>query len=190
MDRGFYMLACLPGAIVALAVFFPLGAKRRAWIPPLAWWLCLGIGVVVLMCGLSHSTVPSFAKRITAVGKAYDCVEIHQGRDFHFDFRFVPDGSWPTQVESQIILPGWGNPAVFNGRTLRIVYLGDSSRALRNEAIDIEILSGRDTGFHDFLDARPFGRWLGIPIGAALGIFGFVGLRYMTDDAAAAALED
>jgi hypothetical protein len=30
----------------------------------------------------------------------------------------------------------------------------------------------------------------GIPIGAALGIFGFTGLRYMKEDADAAALDD
>ncbi|WP_058189879.1 hypothetical protein [Terracidiphilus gabretensis] len=190
MDRGYFILSCLPGLIVGMAVFFPLGAKRRAWIPPLAWWLCLILGAVICIYGLSHSTAPSFARRITAVGKAYDCVEIRQGRDSHFGFRFVPEGGEPIQIETPIILPGWANPAVFNGRTFRIMYLGDTERALKNEAIDIEILSGRDAGFHDSLDARPAGKWLAIPIGAALGALGFLGLRYMKKDADSAALDD
>jgi hypothetical protein len=66
----------------------------------------------------------------------------------------------------------------------------DSAEEAKNEAIDIEILSGKNAGFHDSYDARPFGKWLGIPIGAALGIFGFVGLRYMKDDAESAASSD
>jgi hypothetical protein len=45
-------------------------------------------------------------------------------------------------------------------------------------------------GFHDSLDARPVGKWLAIPIGAALATFGFVGLRYMDKDAKAAAQDD
>ena len=70
------------------------------------------------------------------------------------------------------------------------MYLDDDQRVFKNEAIDIEILSGKNAGFHDSYDARPLGKWLGIPIGAALGIFGFVGLKYMKDDAIAAASDD
>jgi hypothetical protein len=53
---------------------------------------------------------------------------------------------------------------------------------MKNEAVDIEILSGRDVGFHDSVDARPTGTWLAIPIGAALGAFGYFGIRYKSDD--------
>ena len=56
-------------------------------------------------------------------------------------------------------------------------------RVLKNEAIDIEILSGKHAGFHDSFDARLAGEWLGIPVGAALGAFGYFGLRYRKDDA-------
>jgi len=87
-----------------------------------------------------------------------------------------------VDIETSIILPGWAVPQVFNGRTFRVVYLQSSMRALKNEAIEIEILSGRDTGFHDSVDARPGGVWLAIPIGAALGSFGYFGLRYKKDD--------
>ena len=143
------------------------------------------------MYGLSHSTVPSFAQRITAVGKAYDHVERRQGRDTYYGFRFSPDGGGePIDIETEIILPGWGVPEIFNGRTFRVVYLQDSKRSLKNEAIDIEIMSGRDAGFHDSYDARPVGKWLGIPVGAALGAFGYFGLRYMKDDEISGASDD
>jgi hypothetical protein len=103
-------------------------------------------------------------------------------------FIFLPDeGGEPLDVETSIILPGWAVPEVFNGRTFRIVYLQSSKRALKNEAIDIEILSGRDAGFHDSVDARPFGVWLAIPIGAALGAFGYFGIRYRKVDEISAA---
>jgi hypothetical protein len=149
LDRGIFIGICLLGVAAALAVFYPLGAKRRACIPYSLWWVCLGLGVVVCIYGLAHSTAPSFAPRITALGKAYDHVEVRQGRDTHYGFHFVPDeGGEPVEpkIETSIILPGWARPEVFNGRTFRVVYLESSKRALKNEAIDIEILSGRDAG--------------------------------------------
>jgi hypothetical protein len=93
-------------------------------------------------------------------------------------------------IETEIILPGWADPAIFNGRTFRVVYLQDTSRALKNEAIDIEILSGEHSGYHEFLDARPFGKWIGIPVGAAFLGFGLMGLKYMKDDAQSAASDE
>jgi hypothetical protein len=190
MLREYFLGYCLIGMGTALAVFFPLKARRRACIPPLVWWLCLILGAVACIYGLSHSTAPSSATRITAVGRAYDDVERRLGRDTYFAFRFVPDGGQPINVETEIILPGWANPAIFDGRTFRVVYLDDNKRALKNEAIDIEILSGRDIGFHDSLDARPVGEWLEIPLGAAVGAFGYFGLRYKKDDATSAASDD
>jgi len=190
MDRGQYMVSCLPGMAAALAIFFPLGAKRRAWIPPLGWWLFLIVGAVICFYGMSHSTAPSFAPRITAVGKAYDHFERRHGRDTSYGFQFMPEGGAPISIETEIILPKWGVPAIFNGQTFRVVYLDDANRTLKNEAIDITILSGVNAGFHHSLDARPAGKWLGIPIGAALGGFGFIGLRYMKSDAVAAASDE
>jgi hypothetical protein len=190
MDRGHFMLFFLLGSVAALAVFFPLGAKRRAWIPLLGWWLFLIPGAILVFYGLSHSTTPSFATPVTAVGKAYDHFKRKRGRDTSYGFRFVPDGGPPIIIETEIILPHWNTPAIFDGQVFRIVYLNDNERALKNEAIDIAILSGKSMGFHDSLDARPVGKWLAIPIGAALATFGFVGLRYMDKDAKAAAQDD
>ena len=66
------------------------------------------------------------------------------------------------------------------------MYLQDRNRTLKNEVIDIEILSGKHAGFHDFVDATPAGAWLGIPVGAVLFSFGLFGLRYRKDDATSA----
>jgi hypothetical protein len=194
MDYSHYMVCALLGGGPALAFFFFLRAKRRAWIPPLAWWLSIGLGVVICFYGMSHSTTPSFSSRITAVGEAYNYVEREIHTSYHHDtvygFRFVPEGGAPINIETEIILPDWGSPADFDGRIFRIVYLNDSKRVLKNEAVEITILSGKHAGFHDSLDARPFGSWLAIPIGAAFATFGFAGLRYVKDDADAAASDD
>jgi hypothetical protein len=179
------------GMGVALAVFFSLKAKRRAWIPHLVWWVWLIVGAVTCMYGLFQSTAPSFATRIIAVGRSYDYVEHRQGRNAsYYSFRLVPDSGQPVNIETRIIIPGWGDPAIFNGRTFRVVYLEDNNRALKNEAIEIEILSGEHAGYRDFLDARPLGKWLAILLGAALGTFGYFGLRYRKDDAMLAASQN
>jgi hypothetical protein len=176
MDRDLYKLWCFLGIAVALAVFFPLGAKRRACVSPVVWWGSLILGGVTCIYGLTHATAPSFAARITAIGRTYDYVERTHGtwpyKDTFHGFRFVPDGGEPVNIETvnietEIILPGWANPAIFDGRTFRVVYLQDSKRTVKNEAIEIEILSGKDAGYHDSRDARPVGAWLGIPTGAA-----------------------
>jgi hypothetical protein len=72
MDYGSFIGSCLIGGTAALAVFFPLGAKRRVRVPPIVWWLCLIVGGGACVYGLSHSTAPSYATQITAIGKAYD----------------------------------------------------------------------------------------------------------------------
>jgi len=194
MDYSHYMICAILGCGPAMAIFFLLRAKRRAWIPPLGWWFSLGLGTVIGFYGMSHSTTPSFAARVTIVGKAYGYTEreIHTGyhHDTIYGFRFVPDGGEPLNIETEISIPHTYHQSDFDGRTLRIVYLNDSKRVLKNEAIDIAILSGIDTGFHASLDSQPLGRWLAIPIGAAFAIFGFTGLKYMRDDADAAALDD
>lgn len=194
MDHSHYMLCAMLGAGPALAIFFLLRAKRRAWIPPLAWWLSLGLGAVIGFYGMSHSPTPSFSTRTTAVGRTYGYSEreIHTG--YHHDtiycFRFEPEGGQPITIETEISLPHTYRPVDFDGRIFRIVYLNDNERVLKNEAIDIAILAGEDAGFHDSRDARAFGTWLAIPIGAAFAVFGFTGLRYMKEDSDAAAADD
>jgi hypothetical protein len=187
MDYAHYIGCALLGFSPALATFFLLGAKRRAWIPHLAWWLSLILGVVICFYGMSHATIPSFSTRITAVGKFYDYVEREGYRgDATYSFRFVPEGGEAINIHTRILLPHRG----LDGRTYRVVYLTDDNRRLKNEAVDITILSGKDTGFHDSLDARPFGSWLAIPVGVAFFGFGMIGLTYRKDDANPAASDD
>ena len=104
MDYPQYMVCALLGAGSALAIFFLLRPKHRASIPPFGWWFSLILGAVIMFYGMSHSTMPSFSPRITAVGKAYDHVEreVHTGyhHDTIYGFRFVPEGSEPINIES------------------------------------------------------------------------------------------
>ena len=187
MDYAHFMGCGLLGFIPALAIFFLLGAKRRASVPLLAWCLSLILGAAICFYGLFHSTVPSFSTRITAVGKFYDYVEREGYRgDTTYGFRFVPEGGETINIHTKILLPHRG----MDGRTYRVVYLKDENRRLKNEAVDITVLSGEDTGFHDSLDARPFGSWLGVPVGAAIFGFAMFGLRYRKEDANPAASDD
>src|SRR5579862_1518136 len=197
MDYSHVMLCSSLGFGPALGIFFLLRPKRRAWIPPLGWWLSLILGTVIFFYGMSHSTMPSFSTQITAIGQVYDYVdrEVHTGyhHDTIYGFRFVPEGGeggGPLHIETEIVLPDTAHPTSFNGQNFRIVYLTDSKRVLKNEAVDIEILSGRHAGFHDSLDARSAGAWLAIPVGAAFLGFGVAGLRSMKEDAIAAASDD
>jgi len=63
-----------------------------------------------------------------------------------------------------------------------VIYLDSTARSLSNELIAVEILAGPHEGFHDFMDARFFGRWLTIPIGVFIASFGYFGLKYKKDD--------
>ncbi len=110
--------------------------------------------------------------------KAYDCVDKSIGRTTKFGFRFVPEHGDPIDIETLIIIPGWANAEKFNGRVWRIVYLEDRDRDPKNEAIDIEIVSGDHAGWHDSRDARTFGFWLGIPAAIALKCFGILGIKF------------
>lgn len=183
------MAACLLGMAVACAVFFPLKPRRREHIPPLGWWFFVIVGVGIGFYGMSHATAPSFSTPITAIGRAYDSIQVQHGRDREQGFRFVLDGGRSIPIETHIALPGWGVPEIFNGRELRVVYFDQQDRALKNEAIEIEILSGEHAGYRESFDARPNGRWLAVPIGATLAIFGYLGLKYMKDDEVKAAAE-
>jgi hypothetical protein len=94
MDRDLYKLWCFLGIAVAMAVFFPLGAKRRACVSSVVWWACLILGGFACIYGLTHATAPSFATRVTAVGRTYDYVERTRGtwpyKETYHGFRFAP----------------------------------------------------------------------------------------------------
>ena len=117
-------------------------------------WLSLILGAVLCLYGLSHSAIPSYSTRITAVGKIYDYAEREGYRgDAAYGFRFVPKGTESINIHTRILLPDRG----LGGGAYRVVYLQDDTRRLKHEAVDIAILSGKGTGFHASLDAAPFG---------------------------------
>jgi hypothetical protein len=120
MDYTHYMACGLLGICPALAIFFLLRPRRRAWIPPLGWWLSLALGFVIFFYAMSHSTMPSFSNRVTVVGKAYDYRqrEIHTGyhHDTIYGFRLVPEGGEPIDIETEISLLDAAHPEIFNGR--------------------------------------------------------------------------
>jgi hypothetical protein len=172
------MLSVFVAFAVPLAVVLSLNSRLRASVPLVVWWFFSILGFVLIPYSLSVSTSPSLAPRVAAVGKAYDCVDKSIGRTTKFGFRFVPEHGDPIDIETLIIIPGWANAEKFNGRIWRIVYLEDRDRDPKNEAIDIEIVSGDHAGWHDSRDARPFGFWLGIPAAIALMCFGILGIRF------------
>ena len=179
---GYFVGGWLAGAMVAFALFFSLGIRRRARVPSFAWWFSISVGFITCLYCELHSAAPSFAQPITVIGKAYNCVEHRVGKGHKFSFTACPQDGGSLAIETRIALPGWKSPADFDGRTLRIAYLPDRDRNPSNEAIDVAILSGKHEGWRDSLDARPFGRWLGVPIGGAVAALGMLGLRYRKDD--------
>jgi hypothetical protein len=186
MFHGYFMMFSLIGIALGFVGFGYLKPARRADVPAFVWWLCIALAFVAFAIGISQCTVPSFAPRITAVGNAYDCLQIRQGRDSYFEFRFVPEQGSTVEMQTAIALPNWRRPDIFDGRSLRVVYLDKVKRPLKNEAIDIEILSGAHAGFHDSVDARPAGKWLVIPLGGALLTFGIFGIKARKVDVPAA----
>jgi hypothetical protein len=93
MDYAHFMGCGLLGFGSAFTIFFLLRAKRRARNPHLAWWLSLILGAVICFYGLTHSTIPSFSTRITAVGNFYGYVQREGYRgDTTCGFRFMPEG--------------------------------------------------------------------------------------------------
>jgi len=56
----------------------------------------------------------------------------------------------------------------------RVTYLDDLSRALKHEAVSVEVLSGERAGWTGWVDSRPFGLWRGVPAGFVLIFVGVV----------------
>jgi hypothetical protein len=171
----------LAGFALAGGILFCAYADRATALftaPKLAWWPCVILGGVVGLVAAVQSTDPSFAPRITVTGRAFGCYTEHIGRSYKNLFRFEPASGGQISIQTKI----WGpmcraTSKYFDDRTYRIVYLDDTKRSVSNEAISIEVISGKDVGCHDDLDARPLGKWLGVPIGASLAYIGLFGIR-------------
>jgi len=126
-----------------------------------------------LLFSLATSAPPSFAHRIAVIGKIHDLTDVREYKASKFSFFFESEDGTMLHSETRIILPHWGNNSYHERRTYRVVYLDDAKRDPVNEAIDIAIIDGPDIGWHNSRDVRPFGKWLGIPLGGALIASGF-----------------
>lgn len=178
---GLYFLFGLIAGLAAGVIFSRgLSVRQRAAIPGAISVLCLPTGFVALLFSLLNSTAPSFAPRISVTGNAFNCVEHRLGKSSTYSFRVEPEHGEPLQIGTQIVVPPmcWKTSDYDAGGIYRITYLADTKRHPANEAIDIEVLTGRNAGWHKRLDARPFGLWLGTPAG---GFLMFIGL-YLTRD--------
>ncbi len=97
--------------------------------------------------------------------------------NYTYTFQLDSDGQSSIEIATRIKPPlCWREDSSgFSADIYRVVYLDDPTRDLNHEAIRIEVLSGRHTGWSGSVDARPLGLWLGIPAGILLIIAGGVG---------------
>jgi hypothetical protein len=172
---GFYFLfGCIAGLAIGAIVSRGLTAEQCAVVPGVIAVLCLPVGFIAILFSLLNSTAPSFAPRISVTGKASDCVRLGAGRDYTRSFRFEPENGKLLQIGTKIVVPPmcWQTLDYEAGSTYHITFLDDAKRYPANEAIDIEVLTGRNVGWRKKLDARPFGFWLATPAGAMLMYLG------------------
>ena len=164
-------LLCVIGLVVRRAV-------RRYTTVGLFWASLSLAGFALTGFSGANSTKPSSAPRITITGAAADCVEHRIGRgNYSYSFFFTPTTGVPIELESRIKAPlCWrDSQSGSDGRVYRVQYLNDPNRRLKNEAIRIDVLQGKNAGWHGSVDARPFGLWLCVPFGIILIVIGCVG---------------
>ena len=174
-----YFLAILIAAACAFILStYAGGALGLSRAPRLALCACVAAGAAVGWFAYTRSTSPSFAPRITLTGKALDCVNVHRfSRNRHL-FRFEPASGDRVFLQTKILAPMcFSSSITFDDRTYRVIYLEDPKRSMSREVTSIDVVSGTDTGWHEALDARPFGTWLGVPIGAFLVMLGLAEFR-------------
>lgn len=168
---------------IELVLLFAIGllvrkAVRRYTTVGLFWALLSLAGFAVAGFSGANSTKPTSAPRITITGTAADCVEHRIGRsNYTYSFVFTPIIGVPIKMESRIKAPlCWqDNQSRLDGRVYRVQYLDAPDRRLKNEAIRIDVLQGKNAGWHGSVDARPFGLWLGAPFGIVLIVIGSIG---------------
>src|ERR1700761_9759435 len=102
MGRAIFILCSLFGLGVALPISWALGRSRLSSIPLSACWSSILFGGVVCIYGLAHSTTPSFAPRITAVGGASVFTEKNADGDRKFAFELFPEAGDPVELETHI----------------------------------------------------------------------------------------
>ncbi len=165
-------------ALLAFMVFFFRGIAKKYTPVGLAWWFVSLLGFAVAGFSGANSTTPSSAPRNTVLGEVQGCSEHVLGRgNYTYTFLLNSEGKGLIEIATRIKPPlCWRDYSSDSSADIyRVVYLDDSSRDLRHEAIRIEVLAGFRTGWRGSVDARPFGLWLGIPSGIVLILVGGVG---------------
>jgi len=165
-------------ALLAFIVFILRGFAKKYTSVGLAWWTASLLGFAVAGISGANSTMPSSAPRETLSGEVQGCVEHVLGRgNYTYTFWLNSSVQGPVEIATRIKPPlCWQGYSSGPGSDVyRVVYLDDSTRDLKHEAISIEVLAGTHTGWSGSVDARPFGLWLGIPAGVLLILIGGIG---------------
>jgi hypothetical protein len=179
------------GAAVAGVICWRMGFRRRAEVTPETWWILLLIGFVLMMWSALHSTMPSFARRVTAISTVSSCVTVEHRRSIKFVIHLDQGPGGPIYLDTQLVAPCCRKSSgQRTGNIYKIVYLDTPDLDGNKEAIAISVLDGPDKGWHREVDARPFGLWLGIPIGSTLGLLGMIGLKLENQDLKKCRIED
>lgn len=180
-----YLLAILVAVGSAVVFSRYLEYAGRSHFRKPALWACVAVGAAGGWVSYTHSTNPSLAPRITLTGKALDCLNVHRfSRNRHL-FRFDSGSGDRIFLQTKIFAPMcFDSSKTFDDRTYRITYLDDARRSMSHEVTRVEVMSGTDAGWYRRLDARPFGAWLGVPVGAFLAALGALLLRMQKQQAA------
>lgn len=179
------------GAAVAGLIIWRLGFRRRAGIEPGEWWTLFLIGFAICFWAALHSTMPSFARRITTVTTVSSCTVEEHRRSIKFTIHLDQAPGGPVYLHTEIVGPMcWNSGRYRSNNVYQITYLDAPGPDGNKEAVAISVVSGPDKGWHGEVDARPFGLWLGIPIGAAVGCLGLAGLKLRAKDLQKCRIED
>jgi hypothetical protein len=171
-------------AFLAFFVLYMRGIVKKYSSIGLMWFGIAFTGFALIGVSALKITSPSWAPRITETGVAQGCVaqRIWRGRSrtYIYSFLFNPSNGTPIGLTTYINLPAcWrGTNRVSDGRVYRVVYLDDPTRNLKNEAIQIEVVRGADSGWRGSRDARFFGWFLLAPIGALCIFVGSIACSY------------
>jgi hypothetical protein len=175
----YFFFGSIAGIVAGIALGSWLGPRRLAAVPALACGLCACAGSVAILFALFNATAPSFARHITIVGKALDCTEESAGRLSIFHFHMKSDDGNLVYLGTHLDIPPmcWRTAEYDPEEVYRVVYLDDVRRNPVHEAIEVEVLRGRNKGWHKALDARPLGLWLLAPLGGLLLCLGLYASR-------------
>ena len=132
-------------AILALVVLLFRGIAKKYTPVGFVWWFVGLLGFAVAGFSGANFTRRSSAPRNTVSGKVEDCVAHVLGRGtYTYTFLVNSLGQAPVEIATRLKPPVcWQDYSPGSRADIyRVVYLDDSSRDLKHEAIRIEVLAG------------------------------------------------